>query len=170
MVKKRKSNKYLVCFIELIITAGQHVHGKIQIWHFCHFGFRSGDMAAFTLCFWALKGVIGQCSRMLSTRFLRSSHLLVTCDVRPCHTWYFCQVPVEGSRHRAVSAKPSPSVPQSQESARARPELCWADLLSTGSPCVKPLYATLTIRNLLIPSSSYHLSLEICLLLHRVWG
>lgn len=51
MVKKRKSNKYLVCFIELIITTGQYVHRKIQIWHFCHFGFQSGDMGPFMLCF-----------------------------------------------------------------------------------------------------------------------
>lgn len=42
MVKKRKSNKYPVCFIELIITTGQYVHRKIQIRHFCHFGLCSG--------------------------------------------------------------------------------------------------------------------------------
>lgn len=51
MVKKIKSNKYLVCFIELIITSGQYVHRKREIWHFCHFGFWNGDMDAFMLCF-----------------------------------------------------------------------------------------------------------------------
>ncbi|RLW02422.1 hypothetical protein DV515_00007130 [Chloebia gouldiae] len=49
-----------------------------------------------------VQGMAVQSSRMLGSRVWRSSRLLVTRDVWPCHAWHFGPVPLEGSRHRAA--------------------------------------------------------------------